>query len=83
MSGTAMKDVQEAALQLSDEERGQLAEALLDSIRTDEEREIETLWAPEIERRIAAIEAGTATLIPADEVLRELKSKYAPRRRSR
>ena len=62
------------AMKLSEEEREILADRLLDSVATDEERVRYAEW----DRRVAEIEAGTAELIPADEVIRELKAKYFP-----
>ena len=60
-----------------------MAEQLLDSIRTRREREIEEAWMAEVERRIQAIEDGTAELIPAEQVFRELRAKYAAPKRHR
>ena len=78
------EEVRDQAMELSVEERSWLAEQLWDSARTAEEREIDAAWAVEIERRVKEIEDGTAVLIPAEEVLRELKAKYkTPRRRTR
>jgi putative addiction module component (TIGR02574 family) len=74
--------IRDAALELSVEERSWLAEQLWDSARTAREREIDAAWAREIERRLKEIEDGTAELIPAEDVIRELRAKYrAPRRR--
>lgn len=73
------EDILEEAINLPMEERSLLAEDLLDSLRTDEEREIEKEWIAVAERRLAEIEAGTATLIPAEDVVRELKAKYSAR----
>ena len=70
------EEVQEEALELSVEDRSRLAEDLLDSILTDEERAIEQEWLEFAERRRAEVDAGTATLIPAEDVIRELKAKY-------
>ncbi|HEV7243176.1 MAG TPA: addiction module protein [Thermoanaerobaculia bacterium] len=77
--------IRDAALELSVEERGWLAEQLWDSARTAKEREIDEAWMVEVERRIKSIEDGTAELIPGEQVLRELRAKYAAptRRRSR
>lgn len=74
--------LRDAALELSVEERAQMAEQLLDSTRTAREIEIEQAWITEAERRMRAVEDGTAQLIPADQVIRELRAKYAaPKRR--
>jgi putative addiction module component (TIGR02574 family) len=58
------------------EERSWLAEELWESTRTPEEREIDAAWEAEVERRVAEVKAGTAVLIPGDEVIRELRAKY-------
>jgi putative addiction module component (TIGR02574 family) len=77
--------IRDAALELSVEERSWLAEQLWDSARTAKEREIDEAWMVEVERRVKSIEDGTAELIPAEQVFRELRAKYAAptRRRSR
>src|SRR5437763_1081844 len=56
------EEVQEGTLQLSAEERSRLAEVLLDSILTDQERAIEQEWLEVAERRRAEVDAGPATL---------------------
>ena len=73
------QQILDEAMRLSDEERGRLAEEMHDSLLTDEEREIEKEWIAVAERRLAEIDAGTAKLIPADDVIRDLKAKYAAR----
>jgi putative addiction module component (TIGR02574 family) len=70
------EEVQEEALQLSVEERSRLAEDLLDSLLTEEERAIEQEWLEVAERRRVEVDVGAATLIPAEDVIRELKAKY-------
>ena len=78
--------IRDAAFELSVEERSWLAEQLWDSARTAKEREIDEAWMAEVERRVKSIEDGTAELIPAEQVFRELRAKYAApssRRRSR
>ena len=83
--GRQFEKVRDAALDLPVEERAWLAEQLWDSARTAKEREIDEAWMAEVERRVQSIEDGTAELIPAEQVFRELRAKYAPstRRRSR
>jgi putative addiction module component (TIGR02574 family) len=77
--------VRDAAMELSVEERSWLAEQLWSSARTAHEQEIDRAWVVEVERRLKEIEDGTAELIPAEEVFRELRAKHAApgRRRSR
>ena len=57
----------EQAMALPIEERGHLAEDLLDSLRTDEERAIEQEWIEVAERRLAEVEAGLVKPIPVEE----------------
>ncbi|MBV8544885.1 MAG: addiction module protein [Acidobacteria bacterium] len=58
------------------EELSCLAEQRCDNARTPEEREIDAAWDAEIDRRVAEVDARTAVLIPGDDVIRELRSKY-------
>jgi hypothetical protein len=52
-----------------------LAERLLGSLDDLAEAEIEELWLVEAERREKEWDAGEVVGIPADQVLRELRSK--------
>lgn len=62
-----LETVQAQALQLTPEERVQLADRLLASLFED--REVEEAWAVEVERRIEEIESGRAKLIPAADAI--------------
>jgi putative addiction module component (TIGR02574 family) len=73
------EDVRNEVLALTPEERGNLAEDLWDSNRTPEELEIDRAWMVEVERRVAEIDAGIGTLIPGEDVIRELRAKYGKR----
>jgi putative addiction module component (TIGR02574 family) len=73
------EEVRDEALALSPEERSSLAEDLWDSNRTTDESEIDRAWTVEIERRAAEIDSGIGTLIPAEDIIRELRSKYGQR----
>jgi putative addiction module component (TIGR02574 family) len=55
------------AMKLTVEERARLADRLIASL--SEDAQIEEAWAVEVERRIAEIEAGRATVIPAAEAI--------------
>jgi putative addiction module component (TIGR02574 family) len=50
-----------------------LAEELLESLEQDPDTEVEAAWDREIERRVADVEAGTAKLIPAEDVHEEAR----------
>lgn len=67
-----LKTVEAQALELTAEERAQLADRLLASLFED--HEIEAAWVAEVERRIEDIEQGRATLIPLAESLKKARS---------
>ena len=64
-----LEEVRGYALQLNADDRGQLIDELLDSIRSDEDRRLDLAYAAEIEKRIAEIDSGTAELHDADEAI--------------
>lgn len=68
---TSIQDVKAAALDLSAEDRAELAQRLLSSL--DRDPEVEAAWNEEIRRRIADLEAGRMTTIPAEEVFAEAR----------
>jgi putative addiction module component (TIGR02574 family) len=56
------------ALRLDDDARAELAAELLGSLDGPADPDAESAWDAEIERRIAAIEAGTIQLEPWEQV---------------
>lgn len=68
---TTLGDVRDAAMQLTEQERQELAWELLDSVQ--KEPGYDEAWAAEIARRIDDIDSGRVKLIPADEVMAELR----------
>lgn len=56
------------ALRLDIDARAQLAAELLASLDGPADPDAESAWAAEIERRVAAIESGTAELEPWEDV---------------
>ena len=67
MANTYTELEREARL-LSPEERAQLVDALLDSLRDAKPGEVEAAWSVEIESRVAAYERGDAQFVPAEDV---------------
>ena len=61
-------ELEREARLLSPDERAQLVDALLDSLREVKIAEVEAAWAVEIERRVAAYERGDAKFVPAEDV---------------
>ncbi len=60
-------------MQLSDEEKVQLAEELLASVDPREQASIEAAWVEEAERRIDDIDAGRTKMSDADEVIERIR----------
>ncbi len=61
------------ALRLDPEARAELAAELLASLDGPADPDAESAWEVEIERRIAAIEAGTIPLEPWEQVKRRIE----------
>jgi putative addiction module component (TIGR02574 family) len=51
----------EQALRLPEHDRARIAARLLESLDTETQSDIDAAWATEIERRCAAVDAGTLT----------------------
>ena len=57
-----------AAMDLTDEERVDLADRLFSSVSEEYRTEVDRAWAEEIDRRAKEIDEGKVTLVPWDEV---------------
>lgn len=76
--GQPLKQLVSDALELPAHERAQLAHRLiisLDEEIEDDPAEVQRAWEDEIRRRMAEVEAGTAELIPAEQVFSELRAR--------
>ena len=67
------------ALKLELDARAELATELLASLDGPSDPDAEASWAIEIERRVAAIEAGTGQLEPWDDVKRRIEREIRRR----
>jgi putative addiction module component (TIGR02574 family) len=63
------------ALSLPPRSKAKLADQLLESLDDPKQKEIDRLWADEVEDRIDAYERGELRAIPGQEVFRRLKSR--------
>lgn len=73
-----LNQIEAEALELSAPERAALAERLirsLDELADEDPVETERAWEAEIRRRLADVQAGTAELIPAEQVMAELRTR--------
>jgi putative addiction module component (TIGR02574 family) len=69
-----LTELQSEVLKLDPPTRAWLAEVLLRSLDELSEGEAEALWLDEAERRERAWDAGEVQGIPAEQVMRELRS---------
>jgi putative addiction module component (TIGR02574 family) len=70
-----LKELEDQALQLSPQERGELIHRLIVSLEgtpEDTPEAIAQAWDEEIARRVAEIDAGTAVLVPHEQVMAEI-----------
>ncbi|HOB96130.1 MAG TPA: addiction module protein [Aquabacterium sp.] len=70
---TLVEELSAQARALPEEDRARLAEELLASLDQPPEADADPAWAHEIHLRISQIEAGTADLIPAEDVHAEAR----------
>jgi len=75
MSPTAA-EVLQAAMNLPQSERAEVANCLWESVEGFASSEIAAAWEAEISDRIKAADAGELESIPAEEVHARLKAKY-------
>jgi putative addiction module component (TIGR02574 family) len=60
--------VLEAALKLSESERAQVVQRLLDSLGPDAEPVVDQAWAVELDRRLTEFQQGAAHAVPWSEL---------------
>ena len=72
-----LQEVVNKALNLSPEERAELAYELILSLDDTRDKEVETAWDAEIERRVREIKSGKAKGRPAEDILAEIRAKYS------
>ena len=70
-----IEDLEVAALRLDPKSRARLAERLLESLESLAPEENARIWAEEARRRADALESGTLSSRPADEVFREARAR--------
>lgn len=67
-------EIEATALSLENDQRAALAAKLLDSLDHDDDpEEVERAWVEEALRRSREIDAGRATVVPLEDVLRRLR----------
>ena len=75
-----LKDLFDAASELPDRDRAELAGMLLETLDGEPDPDVEAAWAEEVERRVRQVEAGEVTMIPWEQVRAELFGRMADER---
>lgn len=68
----SFKQIEEQARALTADERAKLAESMLESLH-EPLSDIESVWAGEIEQRVAAFDRGEFPSYPAEDVFAEAR----------
>lgn len=72
-----VSEILEKALELSDQERGQLIDRLAASLDEGPPDEgVEEAWSEEIKRRVDDIRSGKVKLVPGEKFLKELAHEF-------
>jgi len=79
MGADNLNKLREQALELPEDERAELAHALMKSLDGATEAGAAEAWDRELLRRLAAVEAGTARLIDRDELRRRMRTRLGRR----
>lgn len=69
-----LQKIEDEALQLTEEERAELAQKLLLSLDAPSEVEVAEDWLAEAHRRARELDEGSVQPIPAEEVRRKAKA---------
>ena len=72
--------VLEEALKLPEQERTEIAGALLESLRPEPEADVEAAWREEVAARVAALEAGQVETAPREEIRDGFLARLSERR---
>jgi len=67
-------------LSLPDNERAEIAGALLESLEPAPEVDVETAWRQEVAARVATLEAGDVTTTPWEEIRDRFLARLSERR---
>jgi len=73
---TSVEQLATQAITLPPADRAQLADLLLASLPDDGDTEVDAAWDQEIQRRVAAVQSGSARLVSAADVHAEARKIY-------
>jgi len=79
---TRVETLLQEVLSLPDNERAEIAGALLESLEPAPETDVETAWHEEVAARMAALEAGGVTTTPWGEIRDRFLARLSERRQN-
>ena len=77
MAGSTLEKVRSEALRLTEAERADLAHSLVGSLDGPVDKDAESAWDAEIQKRLDEIDAGTAKLVDREEFRRRMKARMS------
>lgn len=69
------RKIEKQAQELSAKQRARLAMALIESLDSGEDEDVEDLWLDEAERRLEDYRTGRIEALPANEVFERIEKK--------
>ena len=73
---TSVEELATQAIGLSPADRARPSDLILASLPEGADPEVDAAWEQEIQRRVIAVESGTARLVPAAELHAEARKIY-------
>jgi len=77
MAGSTLEKVRSEALRLTEAERADLAHSLVGSLDGPADKDAESAWDAEIQKRLDEIDSGTAKLVDREEFRRRMKARMS------
>ena len=77
MSGSTLEAIRSAAMRLSEQERAELARALVASLDGPADPDADKSWDAEILKRLAEIDSGTTEPISRTEFRRRIRDRIS------
>ncbi|MBI2207723.1 MAG: addiction module protein [Candidatus Rokubacteria bacterium] len=72
--GRPARELESQALKLSRRDRARLAQRLISSLDREVDADAERRWLAEAERRLAELKSGKVAAIPAERVMKKVRS---------
>jgi putative addiction module component (TIGR02574 family) len=72
---TQSQHILQSALALPESERAEIAASLIHSLDTETDEGVDEAWAAAVQRRVESIDNGEVTLIPWNDVMREMRER--------